>query len=69
VKKPTVRVLQAADGLDRHGDCIYHTYSTSGRNGALLIGIYNWLDLTPFGRQEGQDAEPLWQGTILDLTP
>jgi predicted dithiol-disulfide oxidoreductase (DUF899 family) len=31
---------------------IFHTYSSYGRGGDLLIGTYNFLDLTPFGRQE-----------------
>ncbi len=36
----------------RDGDCIYHTYSTYARGLDLLIGTYNYLDLTPLGRQE-----------------
>jgi predicted dithiol-disulfide oxidoreductase (DUF899 family) len=32
--------------------CRYHTYSTYGRGLELLIGAYNYLDLTPLGRQE-----------------
>jgi len=35
----------------------FHTYSTYARGGDLLIGTYNYLDLTPLGRQEG------WGGT------
>jgi predicted dithiol-disulfide oxidoreductase (DUF899 family) len=31
---------------------IFHTYSTYGRGLDLLIGAYNWLDLTPKGRDE-----------------
>jgi len=31
---------------------IFHTYSSYGRGPDLLIGAYNWLDLTPKGRNE-----------------
>lgn len=31
---------------------IFHTYSTSGRGVDILLGSYNYLDLTPLGRQE-----------------
>lgn len=31
---------------------IFHTYSTYARGGDLLIGAYNFLDLTPKGRNE-----------------
>jgi hypothetical protein len=31
---------------------IFHTYSSYGRGGDLLIGTYNYLDLAPLGRQE-----------------
>jgi predicted dithiol-disulfide oxidoreductase (DUF899 family) len=33
-------------------DEIFHTYSTYARGLDLLIGAYNYLDLTPLGRQE-----------------
>ncbi len=33
-------------------DDIYHTYSSYGRGGDILIGAYNYLDLTPKGRNE-----------------
>jgi predicted dithiol-disulfide oxidoreductase (DUF899 family) len=32
---------------------IFHTYSSYARGGDLLIGAYNYLDLTPRGRNEG----------------
>ena len=38
---------------DEHG--IFHTYSSYARGGDLLIGTYNYLDLTPKGRNEEQD--------------
>jgi len=36
---------------DKTGD-IFHTYSSYARGGDLLLGAYNYLDLTPLGRQE-----------------
>jgi predicted dithiol-disulfide oxidoreductase (DUF899 family) len=32
-------------------DRIFHTYSSYARGGDLLLGTYNYLDLTPLGRQ------------------
>ena len=37
--------------MDEAGD-IYHTYSTYGRGDEKLVGAYNYLDLTPKGRNE-----------------
>jgi predicted dithiol-disulfide oxidoreductase (DUF899 family) len=31
---------------------VFHTYSSYGRGLDLLLGVYNYLDLTPLGRQE-----------------
>jgi predicted dithiol-disulfide oxidoreductase (DUF899 family) len=31
---------------------VFHTYSTYARGGELLLGAFNWLDLTPKGRNE-----------------
>jgi predicted dithiol-disulfide oxidoreductase (DUF899 family) len=36
---------------DGTGD-IFHTYSAYGRGLDMMIGAYNWLDLTPKGRDE-----------------
>ncbi|MFC5374688.1 DUF899 domain-containing protein [Brevundimonas faecalis] len=36
---------------DEHGD-VFHTYSTYHRGTELLMGAFNWLDLTPKGRNE-----------------
>ena len=36
---------------DEKGD-VYHTYSTYGRGAEPLMGVYNYLDLTPRGRHE-----------------
>ena len=38
---------------DRNGD-VYHTYSTYSRGIDLLNGAYNYIDLTPKGRDEGK---------------
>ncbi|HEV8193202.1 MAG TPA: DUF899 family protein, partial [Ktedonobacterales bacterium] len=34
----------------RDGESILHSYSTSGRGVDILVGTYNYLDLTPLGR-------------------
>ncbi len=44
--------LPGASVFLRDGELIYHTYSTYARGLDLLIGTYNYLDLTPLGRQE-----------------
>ena len=36
----------------RDGEDVFHTYSTYARGSDLLLGTYNYLDLTPLGRQE-----------------
>jgi predicted dithiol-disulfide oxidoreductase (DUF899 family) len=36
----------------RQGSRVFHTYSSYARGGDLLLGTYNWLDLTARGRQE-----------------
>jgi predicted dithiol-disulfide oxidoreductase (DUF899 family) len=36
---------------------IFHTYSTYARGGDILLGVYNYLDLTPKGRNEQQIME------------
>lgn len=36
----------------RDGNRIFHTYSTFARGVDMLLGTYNYLDLTPLGRQE-----------------
>jgi predicted dithiol-disulfide oxidoreductase (DUF899 family) len=42
----------------RQGDRIFHTYSTYARGTDLLVGTYNYLDLTPLGRQEDWEEPP-----------
>ncbi len=44
---PGVSVFYKNDAGD-----IFHTYSSYARGGDLLIGTYNYLDLTPKGRNE-----------------
>ena len=34
------------------GGSVFHTYSTYARGAELLGGAFNWLDLTPKGRNE-----------------
>nr|UYM33826.1 DUF899 domain-containing protein [Streptomyces sp.] len=36
----------------REGTRVFHTYSTYSRGTDLLVGTFNYLDLTPLGRQE-----------------
>jgi predicted dithiol-disulfide oxidoreductase (DUF899 family) len=35
----------------RDDDTVFHSYSSYARGGDLLLGTYNYLDLTPMGRQ------------------
>jgi predicted dithiol-disulfide oxidoreductase (DUF899 family) len=44
---------------DESGD-IFHTYSSYARGGDLLIGTYNYLDLTPLGRREKKGEGMDW---------
>lgn len=36
----------------RQSDAVFHTYSAYARGAEFLLGTYNYLDLTPLGRQE-----------------
>ena len=38
------------------GGAIFHSYSTYHRGTELLMGAFNWLDLTPKGRNEGGET-------------
>ncbi|HET9046485.1 MAG TPA: DUF899 domain-containing protein [Casimicrobiaceae bacterium] len=40
------------------GGAIFHTYSSYARGCDLLVGTYNWLDLTALGRQEDWEQPP-----------
>ena len=42
----------------RDGDDVYHTYSASARGLDILATPYNYLDLTPYGRQEDWEDSP-----------
>jgi predicted dithiol-disulfide oxidoreductase (DUF899 family) len=44
--------LPGASVFARRGNGIFHTYSTYARGLDPLIGTYQWLDLTPKGRDE-----------------
>lgn len=35
---------------------IYHTYSSYGRGGEILLGVYGWLDMAPKGRNETKNG-------------
>ena len=39
---------------------IYHTYSSYGRGGEVLIGAYNFIDMAPLGRNEGDAIMGDW---------
>lgn len=40
------------------GENVYHTYSAYARGTGLLATHYNYLDLTPYGRQEAWEDSP-----------
>ncbi|WP_188455689.1 DUF899 domain-containing protein [Virgibacillus oceani] len=42
----------------RDGERIFHTYTTYARGTDLLLGIFNYLDLTALGRQEEWEQPP-----------
>jgi predicted dithiol-disulfide oxidoreductase (DUF899 family) len=45
---------------DRTGE-VFHTYSTYGRGLDILLGVYNFLDLAPKGRdEEGLPVPMAW---------
>lgn len=44
---------------NENGD-VFHTYSTYSRGLDMLVGAYNFLDLTPKGRDEEPDATMSW---------
>jgi predicted dithiol-disulfide oxidoreductase (DUF899 family) len=46
----------------RAGDRVFHSYSTYARGTDLLAGTYNYLDMTPWGRQEDWE-EPAGRST------
>jgi predicted dithiol-disulfide oxidoreductase (DUF899 family) len=44
--------MPGASTFLREGDDVFHTYSTYARGLDMLVGTYNWLDITPLGRHE-----------------
>jgi predicted dithiol-disulfide oxidoreductase (DUF899 family) len=48
----------AVSAFLRDGDRVFQTYQSYARGGDLLIGTYNWLDLTALGRQEDWEQPP-----------
>jgi predicted dithiol-disulfide oxidoreductase (DUF899 family) len=44
----------------RDGDAVLHTYSSYSRGLDPLLGTYNYLDLTPLGRQEEAGGAMAW---------
>lgn len=60
--EPSMFPSEEAPGLSvfvKDGAGIYHTYSTFGRGLDMLMGTYNFLDLTPKGRDEDGLAFPM----------
>lgn len=43
----------------RDGERVYHTYSTYQRGLDALLNVYNYLDLTPLGRQDAEGPNPM----------
>lgn len=52
--------LPGASIFLKDGESIFHTYSTYRRGLDLLINTYNYLDLTPLGRQEEKKTIMSW---------
>jgi predicted dithiol-disulfide oxidoreductase (DUF899 family) len=50
--------LHGVSAFLRDGAEVFHTYSTYARGGDVLLGTYNWLDLTWLGRQEDWEEPP-----------
>jgi predicted dithiol-disulfide oxidoreductase (DUF899 family) len=58
-----VSFIQERPGLSvfaRSGDDVYMTYATTARGLEPLMVYYPILDRVPFGRAEGQPANPTW---------
>jgi predicted dithiol-disulfide oxidoreductase (DUF899 family) len=47
-----VEEFHGASVFARADGAVYHTYSAYARGVEHLLGVYNWLDLTPKGRDE-----------------
>lgn len=58
---PEVNELPGLSVFIREPDgAIYHTYSSYGRGGEVLLGTYSFIDLTPKGRQENEKIMGGW---------
>ncbi len=51
---------EAASAFFRDNEAIYHTYSTYGRGIDLLNGAYNFIDISPLGRNEDPNDTQSW---------
>ena len=51
-KRPGAGERPGLSCFSREGTDVFHTYSTYERGLDLLLGTYNYLDLTPLGRHE-----------------
>jgi predicted dithiol-disulfide oxidoreductase (DUF899 family) len=50
---PKIDDLPGVSVFFKDGDgSIYHTYSTYARGGEIFLGVYDWLDIVPKGRNE-----------------
>jgi predicted dithiol-disulfide oxidoreductase (DUF899 family) len=52
VQSPPDAERPGASVFYKDGAAIYHTYSTYARGLDILLGAYNWIDMTPKGRDE-----------------
>jgi len=51
---------EGASAFFRDNSAIYHTYSTYGRGIDLLNGAYNFIDVSPLGRNEDPGHTQSW---------
>jgi predicted dithiol-disulfide oxidoreductase (DUF899 family) len=61
--KRAVNAFGSSAGISvflREGDRVFHTYSAYQRGLDLPLNTYNFLDLTPFGRQEEEGDIQAW---------
>jgi len=49
---------QGVSAFLRQGERVFHTYSGYARGTEILMGTYQWLDLTARGRQEEHEPPP-----------
>lgn len=51
------RDLPGTSAFAREGDQVFHTFSSYGRGGDVLWGLYQWLDRAPLGRNETETPD------------